>query len=68
MAGQNRDERDRHMNRDLLWIGFLVVVYAILKYKPDLVNSLDAEAQRCKAAKRVVLCVPLRLCASASKP
>ena len=28
------------MSRDLLWIGFLVVVYAILKYKPDLVNKI----------------------------
>jgi hypothetical protein len=28
------------MSRDLLWIGFLVVVYAVLKYKPDWVNKI----------------------------
>jgi len=28
------------MSRDLLWIGFLVVVYVILKYKPELVNKI----------------------------
>jgi hypothetical protein len=28
------------MSRDLLWIGFLLLVYAILKYKPDWVNQI----------------------------